>query len=193
MSETSYRGVMPDWVIEKHATHDSMIQPYVAKQVRHNGDGEKIISYGLSSYGYDMRVANEWSYIDTKDVVIDVKNFNEVPTVNCVADVIDIPANSFVLARSIEYFVIPDNVMAICLGKSSYARTGLVVNTTPLEPGWKGHVTIELSNTTKSPLRVYANEGIAQVIFFGGELPSVTYGSRSGKYQGQTGIWFPRL
>jgi dCTP deaminase len=184
-------SIKPDHWIRKMALEHSMIEPFVDGQVR---DG--VISYGLSSYGYDIRIANEFR-IFTPGLgdltVVDPKNFDARSMVDYHGDVCVIPPNSFILARTIEYFRIPRNVITICLGKSSYARCGLVVNITPFEPEWQGYVTLEISNTTPLPAKVYANEGIAQVLFFEGDPPEMSYADKKGKYQGQTGITLPRL
>ena len=173
------------------ASNHSMIHPYVGEQVR--GEG---ISYGQSSFGYDMRVANEFKIFSPATgqlTVVDPKNMDLSAMVDYVGDVCIIPPNSFALARSVEYFKIPRNIMALCLGKSTYARVGIITNFTPFEPGWEGHVTIEISNTTPLPAKIYANEGIAQVLFFEGDLPEVTYDMRQGKYQGQMGITLAKV
>lgn len=184
-------SIKPDHWIRKMALEHGMIEPFVDRQVR---DG--VISYGLSSYGYDIRIADEFR-IFTPGLgdlaVVDPKQFDERAMVRFTGPVCVIPPNSFILARTVEYFRIPRNVLAICVGKSSYARCGLVVNTTPFEPQWEGFVTLEISNTTPLPAKVYANEGIAQVLFFEGEPPEVSYADRKGKYQRQTGITLPRL
>jgi dCTP deaminase len=167
-----------------------MITPFVESQV-----GKGIISYGLSSYGYDLRVSNHFKiFTNVNNTVVDPKAFDANSFVDVEADVCTVPPNSFALARSVEYFKIPENVITICLGKSTYARCGIIVNVTPFEPGWEGHVTLEISNTTPLPCRVYANEGLCQVLFFEGDEPCETsYRSRSGKYQGQQGIVLPRI
>jgi dCTP deaminase len=183
-------GLKPDHWIRRMAREHGMIEPFVDKQVR---DG--VISYGLSSYGYDLRVANEYKiFTNVYSAVVDPKNFDSQSFVDFVGDVCIIPPNSFVLARSVEYFRIPRSVLTICLGKSTYARTGLIVNVTPFEPTWEGHVTLEISNTTPLPAKVYSNEGLAQVLFFeADEECEVSYADRKGKYQGQTGVTPPRL
>jgi dCTP deaminase len=166
---------------------DGMITPWVDEQVTIG------ISYGLSSYGYDMRVAPVFKvFTNVHSVIVDPKNFRESSFVEVRGDCV-IPPNSFALARSVELFRMPADVMAICVGKSTYARCGIVVNVTPLEPGWEGILTLEISNTTPLPARIYANEGIAQLIFFRGERPRVNYADRHGKYQGQTQITLPRM
>ncbi len=184
-------SIKPDHWIRKMALEHGMIEPFVDGQVR-----EGVISYGLSSYGYDIRIADEFR-IFTPGLgdltVVDPKNFDARSMVDYHGDVCVIPPNSFILARTIEYFRIPRNVITICLGKSSYARCGLVVNITPFEPEWQGYVTLEISNTTPLPAKVYANEGIAQVLFFEGDPPEKSYADKKGKYQGQVGITLPKL
>jgi dCTP deaminase len=171
-----------------------MIEPFVEEQVREREDGERVISYGLSSYGYDLRVSNEFKvFTNLFNTVVDPKNFDERSFVHVETDICIIPPNSFALARSIETFRIPRNVLTVCLGKSTYARCGIIVNVTPFEPEWEGHVTLEISNTTPLPARIYANEGLAQVIFFLGEPCRVSYADRGGKYMRQQGITVPRV
>ncbi len=169
-----------------------MIEPFTDKQVRFV-DGKKVISYGLSSYGYDLRVSNEFKiFTNVYNSVIDPKDFNENAFVNLEADTCIIPPNSFALARSVEYFRIPNDVLTLCVGKSTYARCGIIVNVTPFEPGWEGHVTLEISNTTPLPAKIYANEGLAQVLFYrGAESCEITYADRGGKYMGQMRITLP--
>jgi dCTP deaminase len=183
-------GLKPDHWIRKMAQEHGMIEPFVEGQVR-----QGVISYGLSSYGYDMRVAAQFKvFTNVFGAVVDPKNFSPQSFVDMETDVCIIPPNSFALARSVEYFRIPRKVLCVCLGKSTYARTGLIVNITPFEPGWEGFVTLEISNTTPLPAKVYANEGIAQVLFFeADEECEVSYADRKGKYQGQTGVTPPRL
>lgn len=183
-------GLKPDHWIRKMAEEHGMIDPFVEKQAR--GD---VISYGVSSYGYDMRVADEFKvFTNVHSAVVDPKNFSEDSFVDIQADVCIIPPNSFALARSVEYFRIPRSVLTICVGKSTYARCGLITNVTPFEPGWEGYVTLEISNTTPLPARIYANEGIAQVLFFeADEECEVSYADKKGKYQGQTGVTPPKL
>ncbi|MFQ3660667.1 MAG: dCTP deaminase [Anaerolineae bacterium] len=183
-------GLKPDHWIRRMALEHGMIEPFVEHQVR-----EGVISYGLSSYGYDLRVANEYKiFTNVYSAIVDPKNFDSQSFVDYVGDVCVIPPNSFVLARSVEYFRIPRSVLTICLGKSTYARTGLIVNVTPFEPMWEGHVTLEISNTTPLPAKVYSNEGLAQVLFFeADEECEVSYADRKGKYQGQRGVTPPRL
>ncbi len=182
--------VKPDHWIRRMANEHGMIEPYVDQQER-----EGVISYGVSSYGYDIRVADDFKiFTNVNNAVVDPKNFDPKSFVDFKGDVCLIPPNSFALARSIEYMRMPRNVLGIVLGKSSYARTGIVTNFTPLEPGWEGHITIEISNTTPLPAKIYANEGIAQVLFFeSDEYPDVSYADKQGKYQGQRGITLPRL
>ncbi len=172
----------------KHA----MIEPFVDEQVRYH-EGTKVISYGLSSYGYDLRVAGEFKiFTNINNSIVDPKNFRDDAFVHVEGDYCIIPPNSFALARSVECFCIPRDVLTICLGKSTYARCGLIVNVTPLEPGWKGYVTLEISNTTPLPAKVYANEGLAQVIFLqSSEMCETSYADRSGKYMNQTNITLP--
>ena len=174
--------------IEKMA-ESGMISPFENSQVR---DG--VISYGVSSFGYDLRISNEFKiFTNINNTVVDPKNFDPKSFVDLVSDVCIVPPNSFALGRSIEYFKIPRNVVTICLGKSTYARCGIVVNVTPFEPEWEGYVTLEISNTTPLPAKIYANEGIAQVLFFEGEEPRTSYKDKKGKYQSQVGITLPRL
>ncbi len=182
--------ILSDKWIRETAQDHKMIEPFVEKQTREN-----MISYGLSSYGYDARVGNEFKIFTNVDsAVVDPKNFSDKSFVTRETDVCIIPPNSFVLAHTVEYFRIPRDVLVICLGKSTYARCGLIVNVTPLEPEWEGHVTIEISNTTPLPAKVYANEGICQFLFFKGNEPCETsYADRSGKYMGQTGVTLPKL
>ncbi len=183
-------GLKPDHWIRKMALEQRMIEPFSDTLKR---DG--VISYGLSSYGYDLRVANEFKiFTNVYSAVVDPKNFASESFVDIMTDVAVIPPNSFALARSIEYFRVPRGVLCICLGKSTYARAGIVVNVTPFEPMWEGNVTIEISNTTPLPAKIYANEGIAQVLFLeADEECEVSYAERKGKYQGQVGVTPPRL
>jgi dCTP deaminase len=170
-----------------------MIEPFEAGQVR-EADGRKIVSYGTSSYGYDVRCAPEFKiFTNINSTIVDPKNFDTKNFVDFNGEVCIIPPNSFALARTVEHFRIPRNVLVICLGKSSYARCGLIVNVTPLEPEWEGHVTLEFSNTTPLPARIYANEGVAQFLFFeSDEVCETSYKDRGGKYQGQKGVTLPR-
>ncbi|MFZ2487687.1 MAG: dCTP deaminase [Anaerolineae bacterium] len=184
-------SIKPDHWIRKMALEHGMIEPFVDRQVR---DG--VISYGLSSYGYDIRIADEFR-IFTPGLgdltVVDPKTIDARSMVDFHGDVCVIPPNSFILAKTIEYFRIPRNVLTVCVGKSTYARCGLIVNVTPFEPEWEGYVTLEVSNTTPLPAKIYANEGIAQVLFFEGDPPDMSYADKKGKYQGQTGITLPKL
>ncbi len=175
------------------AEQHGMIEPFEASQIR-TLNGEKVISYGTSSYGYDVRCANEFKiFTNINSAVVDPKHFDENSFVDVNGDVCIIPPNSFALARTVEYFRIPRSVLTICLGKSTYARCGIIVNVTPLEPEWEGHVTLEFSNTTTLPARIYANEGVAQMLFFeSDEACAVSYRDRGGKYQGQCGVTLPR-
>lgn len=181
-------GVKADkWIIEK--ARKGMIEPFEEKQI-----SSGIISYGVSSYGYDMRIADEFKvFTNVFSEIIDPKNFTPKSFVDYKGPYCIIPPNSFALARSLEYFRIPREVICIVLGKSTYARMGIIVNVTPLEPEWEGYVTIEISNTTPLPVKVYSNEGIAQVLFISGDEECETsYADRKGKYQKQTGIWLPK-
>ena len=177
------------WIRKMSKEHD-MINPFSEKQVR---DG--VISYGLSSYGYDARVGNDFKIFTNVDsAVVDPKNFAENSFVDRTTDVCIIPPNSFALARTVEYFRIPRDVLVICVGKSTYARCGIIVNVTPLEPEWEGHVTLEFSNTTPLPARIYANEGACQFLFLQGNEPcEVSYRDKAGKYQGQRGVTFTMM
>lgn len=183
-------AIMSDRWIREQAQNKNMIEPFEDRQKR---DG--VISYGLSSYGYDARVSSEFKIFTNVDsVTVDPKQFDSNSFVDRPGDVCIIPPNSFALARTVEYFRIPENVLVICLGKSTYARCGIIVNVTPLEPGWEGHVTLEFSNTTPLPAKIYANEGACQFLFFEGNEPcEVPYNSRKGKYMGQTGVTLPKL
>lgn len=170
-----------------------MISPFEPQQVRFNGARQKVISYGTSSYGYDVRCANEFKiFTNINSAIVDPKNFDRNSFVDLRADVCIIPPNSFVLAHTVEYFKIPRNVLTICVGKSTYARCGIIVNVTPLEPEWEGHVTLEFSNTTNLPAKIYAHEGVAQMLFLeSDEVCETSYADRGGKYQGQTGVTLP--
>jgi dCTP deaminase len=183
-------GLKPDHWIRKMANEHGMIEPFVEKQQR-----EGVISYGVSSYGYDMRVANEFKiFTNVHSAVVDPKAFTDNSFVDFEGDVCIIPPNSFALARSVEYFRIPRSVLTLCVGKSTYARCGIITNVTPFEPEWEGYVTLEISNTTPLPAKIYANEGIAQVIFFEADEPCETsYADKKGKYQSQVGVTPPRL
>ncbi len=186
-------SIKPDWWIRARAL-EGMIEPFADRLVRQTEAGAGIISYGLSSFGYDLRAAREWKiFVNAFNTVVDPKNFDPASLIEFEGDECIIPPNSFVLARSVEYMRIPENVMVVALGKSSYARCGIVANVTPLEPGWEGHVTLEFSNTTPLPAKMYANEGCVQLLFFEGEKPETTYADRKGKYQGQRGVTLPRL
>ncbi len=180
--------------IEEMANSCQMIDPFVAKQVKASSD-TPLISYGLSSYGYDVRLASEFKiFTNIKSTVVDPKNFNFDNFVDLNADVCVIPPNSFVLGRTLEYFKIPRSILVICLGKSTYARCGIIVNVTPLEPEWEGHITLEFSNTTNLPAKIYANEGVAQLLFLEADEPCmVSYKERNGKYQGQRGVTLPKI
>lgn len=170
-----------------------MIEPFEPNQVR-SVEGRKIVSYGTSSYGYDIRCANEFKvFTNINSTIVDPKNFDTASFVDVISDVCIIPPNSFALARTVEYFRIPRNVLTVCLGKSTYARCGIIVNVTPFEPEWEGYVTLEFSNTTPLPAKIYANEGCAQVLFFEADEDCETsYKDRHGKYQGQVGVTLPR-
>lgn len=186
-------SIKSDRWIRKQAEEFGMIEPFAREQVRMNGD-QKIISYGTSSYGYDVRCSNEFKiFTNINSSIVDPKNFETANFVDVVSDVCIIPPNSFALARTVEYFRIPRNVLTICLGKSTYARCGIIVNVTPLEPEWEGHVTLEFSNTTPLPAKIYAGEGVAQMLFLeSDEVCETSYKDRGGKYQGQTGVTLPR-
>ncbi len=183
-------GLKQDSWIREKALKEGMIEPFVEGLTT-----QGVVSYGLSSYGYDIRVSNEFKiFTNINATVVDPKHFDSANVVDFVGDICIVPPNSFALARTIEYFKIPRNVLAICLGKSTYARCGIIVNVTPFEPEFEGHITIEISNTTPLPAKIYANEGIAQVLFFEGDDEcEVSYKDRSGKYHGQTGITLPKV
>jgi dCTP deaminase len=183
-------SIMNDRWITQMATEKRMIEPFEKSQVRSG-----VISYGVSSYGYDMRVARDFRiFTNVLSSVVDPKAFDPRSFVEFEGDVCIIPPNSFALAQSVEYFRIPRDVMTICLGKSTYARCGIITNVTPFEPEWEGFVTLEISNTTPLPAKIYANEGIAQVLFFkGDEEPLVSYADKKGKYQAQKGVTLPKL
>lgn len=172
---------------------NGMIEPFESGQVRECA-GQRIVSYGTSSYGYDVRCADEFKiFTNINSSIVDPKAFDENSFVNFKAPVCIIPPNSFALARTVEYFRIPRNVLTICLGKSTYARCGIIVNVTPLEPEWEGHVTLEFSNTTPLPAKIYAHEGVAQMVFFeSSEVCETSYKDRGGKYQGQKGVTLPK-
>jgi dCTP deaminase len=183
-------SIKADTWIKKMALEHRMIEPFEDRQVRGG-----VISYGLSSYGYDIRVADEFKvFTNINSTVVDPKNFDPRSFVDIKSDVCIIPPNSFALSRTLEYFRIPRDVLTVCVGKSTYARCGLIVNVTPFEPEWEGYVTLEISNTTPLPAKVYANEGIAQVLFFqSDEVCEVSYADKKGKYQGQQGLTLPKL
>ncbi|MEH6552058.1 MAG: dCTP deaminase [Pseudomonadales bacterium] len=186
-------SIKSDKWIRRMAKNEGMIEPFEAGQVRENSEG-KIISYGTSSYGYDVRCADEFKiFTNVHSATVDPKNFDPDSFVDIQRDYCIIPPNSFALARTVEYFRIPRSVLTICLGKSTYARCGIIVNVTPLEPEWEGHVTLEFSNTTSLPAKIYANEGVAQMLFFeSDEVCETSYKDRGGKYQGQRGVTLPR-
>ncbi len=183
-------SIKSDRWIKKMALDHRMIEPFVDSQT-----GAGVVSYGVSSYGYDIRVADEFKvFTNVYNMVVDPKNFDPRSFVDIKADVCVIPPNSFALARTIEYFRIPRDILTVCVGKSTYARCGIIVNVTPFEPEWEGHVTIEISNTTPLPARIYANEGIAQVLFFQSDEPcEVSYRDKKGKYQAQRGVTLPKI
>ena len=186
--------IKSDRWIRRMAKEGRMIEPFEPGQVK-AFEGRKIVSYGTSSYGYDIRCSTEFKiFTNVNSTIIDPKHFDEKSFVDYKGEVCIIPPNSFALARTVEYFRIPRNVLTICLGKSTYARCGIIVNVTPLEPEWEGHVTLEFSNTTPLPARIYANEGVAQVIFIeSDEVCETSYRDRGGKYQGQKGVTLPRI
>ena len=188
-------SIKSDKWIQKMSKKHGMIEPFSKNQVRLDDDGNKLISYGVSSYGYDVRCSNEFKvFTNIHSAVVDPKSFDEKSFVDINSDVCVIPPNSFALARTIEYFRIPRNVLTVCLGKSTYARCGIIVNVTPLEPEWEGHVTLEFSNTTPLPAKIYANEGGCQFLFYKGEAPpEISYKDRKGKYMKQTGVTLPKL
>ncbi|MED5510714.1 MAG: dCTP deaminase [Pseudomonadota bacterium] len=179
------------WI--RRMAEQGMISPFEPGQIRYHDDN-RIISYGTSSYGYDVRCSNEFKiFTNINSAIVDPKNFDESSFVDVTSDVCIIPPNSFALARTVETFRIPRNVLTVCLGKSTYARCGIIVNVTPLEPEWEGQVTLEFSNTTPLPAKIYANEGVAQMLFFeSDEVCETSYADRGGKYQGQSGVTLPR-
>ena len=183
-------SIKSDKWIERMSSEHNMIFPYEKNLIRPG-----IISYGISSYGYDLRVADEYKiFTNVNNSIVDPKNFDENSFVDFKGDMCIVPPNSFALARSIEYFKIPRNVLTICVGKSTYARCGIIVNVTPFEPEWEGHVTLEISNTTPLPAKIYSNEGLCQVLFFeSDEDCEITYKDKQGKYDGQTGITIPKM
>ncbi len=185
--------IKSDKWIQRMAEDHAMIAPFETKQVREKNK-QRVISYGTSSYGYDVRCSNEFKiFTNINSAIVDPKDFDDNSFVDVVSDVCIIPPNSFALARTIEYFKIPRNILTVCLGKSTYARCGIIVNVTPLEPEWEGQVTLEFSNTSPLPAKIYANEGVAQMLFFeSDETCSISYKDRSGKYQGQLGVVTPK-
>ena len=186
-------SIKSDRWIRRMAEGHGMIEPFEPGQVR-VANGQRIVSYGTSSYGYDVRCAAEFKiFTNINCTIVDPKDFDRGSFVDFSGEVCLIPPNSFALARTVEYFRIPRNVLTICLGKSTYARCGIIVNVTPLEPEWEGHVTLEFSNTTPLPAKIYANEGVAQMLFFeSDEVCDVSYADRGGKYQGQRGVTLPK-
>ena len=185
--------IKADKWIRKMALEHKMIAPFEPNQVRHSNQN-KIVSYGTSSYGYDVRCANEFKvFTNINSAIVDPKHFDEKSFIDVHSDVCIIPPNSFCLARTMEHFRIPRNVLTVCLGKSTYARCGIIVNVTPLEPEWEGHVTLEFSNTTNLPAKIYAHEGVAQMLFLeSDQICETSYKDRQGKYQGQTGVTLPQ-
>jgi len=185
--------IKSDRWIKRMALEHGMIEPFEPSQVRAHGD-ERVVSYGVSSYGYDVRCADEFKiFTNINTTIVDPKRFDEKSFVDFRGDCCIIPPNSFALARTVEYFRIPENVLVLCVGKSTYARCGVIVNVTPLEPGWEGQVTLEFSNTTPLPAKIYANEGVAQMIFLeSDERCEVSYKDRAGKYMGQRGVTLPK-
>ncbi|MET0986376.1 MAG: dCTP deaminase [Steroidobacteraceae bacterium] len=186
-------SIKSDRWIRRMSLEHGMFEPFAPEQVRTSNAG-KIVSYGTSSYGYDVRCAGEFKiFTNINSTIVDPKNFDSGSFVDVKADVCIIPPNSFALARTVEYFRIPRKVLTICLGKSTYARCGIIVNVTPLEPEWEGHVTLEFSNTTPLPAKIYANEGVAQMLFLeSDEVCETSYKDRGGKYQGQRGVTLPK-
>ncbi|RMF64957.1 MAG: dCTP deaminase [Calditrichaeota bacterium] len=183
-------SIKSDGWIKKMALEQDMITPFVESQIR-----EGVISYGLSSYGYDVRIADEYKiFTNLNSTIVDPKEFDPKSLVDFKGELCIIPPNSFALGRTVEYFKIPPNVMTICVGKSTYARCGIITNVTPLEPAWEGYVTLEISNTTPLPAKIYSGEGIAQILFFESDEPcEFTYADKKGKYQGQTGVTLPKI
>ncbi len=183
-------AIKSDKWIRKMALEHGMIEPFVETQIR-----KGVISYGLSSYGYDIRIADEFRiFTNINNTIVDPKNFDERSLVDFRGDVCIVPPNSFALGRTVEYIRIPRNIMTICVGKSTYARCGIITNVTPLEPGWEGHVTLEISNTSPIPAKIYANEGIAQILFFeSDEECETSYADKQGKYQAQQGVTLPKI
>ena len=188
-------SVCSDKWIRRMAKEKAMIEPFVESQVKTTENGSRVISYGLSSYGYDPRVSREFKvFTNVFNTVVDPKNFDARSMVDMETDICIVPPNSFALARSVEYFRIPRDVLTVCVGKSTYARCGIIVNVTPFEPEWEGHVTLEISNTTPLPAKIYASEGLAQVVFFlAADVCETSYADRAGKYMRQTGITIPRM
>ncbi len=186
-------SIKSDKWIRRMAENEGMIEPFEPGQVRYNNE-QRIVSYGTSSYGYDVRCSDEFKiFTNINSAIVDPKAFDDQSFVNVQSDVCIIPPNSFALARTVEYFRIPRSVLTVCLGKSTYARCGIIVNVTPLEPEWEGHVTLEFSNTTPLPAKIYANEGVAQMLFYeSDEICETSYKDRGGKYQGQTGVTLPK-
>jgi dCTP deaminase len=186
--------IKSDKWIRRMAAEQGMISPFEPGQVRYSESGERLVSYGTSSYGYDVRCSREFKiFTNINSAVVDPKNFDDASFVDVESDICIIPPNSFALARTVEYFKIPRNVLTVCLGKSTYARCGIIVNVTPLEPEWEGHVTLEFSNTTPLPAKIYANEGVAQMLFYeSDEVCEQSYKDRGGKYQGQMGVTLPK-
>ena len=183
-------AIKADKWIKKMALEEKMIDPFVESQVREN-----VISYGVSSYGYDVRIADEYKiFTNLNSTIVDPKQFDPKSFVDFKGEVCIVPPNSFALGRTIEYFKIPRKTMAICVGKSTYARCGIITNVTPLEPGWEGYVTLEISNTTPLPAKIYSGEGITQILFFESDEECLaSYADRKGKYQGQTGVTLPKI
>lgn len=194
---TALMSIKSDKWIRKMAEQHGMIEPFEPNQVKVNAEGQRLVSYGTSSYGYDIRCSKEFKlFTNLNSTIVDPKNFDPNSFVEVNADYCIIPPNSFALARTVEYFRIPRNVLTVCLGKSTYARCGIIVNVTPFEPEWEGYVTLEFSNTTPLPAKIYANEGCAQVLFFEADADDVcetSYKDRGGKYQGQVGVTLPKI
>ncbi|WP_090718813.1 dCTP deaminase [Nitrosomonas sp. Nm166] len=186
--------IKSDKWIRQMALEHGMIEPFEPDQIRQKDD-QRIVSYGTSSYGYDIRCSDEFKlFTNINSTIVDPKNFDSNSFIDVKSDICIIPPNSFALARTVEYFRIPRNILTICLGKSTYARCGIIVNVTPFEPEWEGYVTLEFSNTTPLPAKIYANEGVAQVIFFeSDEVCETSYKDRGGKYQGQHGVTLPKI
>src|SRR5665213_2555177 len=187
-------SIKSDNWIRRMAQQHGLIEPFEAQQVRESA-GARIISYGTSSYGYDVRCAREFKiFTNINSTIVDPKHFDEKSFVDVAADVCIIPPNSFALARTVEYFRIPRNVLTVCLGKSTYARCGIICNVTPFEPEWEGYATLEISNTTTLPAKIYANEGVAQMLFFeSDEICETSYKDKKGKYQAQRGVTLPKI